>query len=469
MATSEETLLKEYYHSLSVEADEIAELKLNAAIRKGITRSQKFNMSLKARYVLGSAAMLAILLLFVFPWGSEALKPRSGALSSQVTVQDMKWFEAYSKVAGSDSTVNSALAAGLIKPISGATAETDGYVLTVEAVAADRMGILFFYKLENKNLSASAYSLSVTTVADIELGQGAYFSSNPKAVSGVTRGYQKALWNRNYTKLPERMAVKLSVVGPVGGVVDGIQNFATTTEVYVPITIEQNAVAQSGETVSINRTMEIAGQDVEIGDVYIAATGIYVETAYSPQNSVEIFGLNSPHILLGGGNDFTALYSKASINVEGKQFLVFPGSELSPGTMKLQIDGVVGLEKSAQELIVDTDKKQIIKGPDDRLRITAASNTHSLIMEYQRPSNKSAGYTANVILDQTFKDGAGKLHTATYNPAVPVIDPAHADDKVPPFQHAYKLGTAELQQPLTFKIISYPNLIKGSAELTLRK
>lgn len=317
MATSEETLLKEYYHSLSVEADEIAELKLNAAIRKGITRSQKFNMSLKARYVLGSAAMLAILLLFVFPWGSEALKPRSGALSSQVTVQDMKWFEAYSKVAGSDSTVNSALAAGLIKPISGATAETDGYVLTVEAVAADRMGILFFYKLENKNLSASAYSLSVTTVADIELGQGAYFSSNPKAVSGVTRGYQKALWNRNYTKLPERMAVKLSVVGPVGGVVDGIQNFATTTEVYVPITIEQNAVAQSGETVSINRTMEIAGQDVEIGDVYIAATGIYVETAYSPQNSVEIFGLNSPHILLGGGNDFTALYSKASINVEG--------------------------------------------------------------------------------------------------------------------------------------------------------
>lgn len=137
--------------------------------------------------------------------------------------------------------------------------------------------------------------------------------------------------------------------------------------------------------------------------------------------------------------------------------------------MKLQIDGVVGLEKSAQELIVDTDKKQIIKGPDDRLRITAASNTHSLIMEYQRPSNKSAGYTANVILDQTFKDGAGKLHTATYNPAVPVIDPAHADDKVPPFQHAYKLGTAELQQPLTFKIISYPNLISGSAELTLRK
>lgn len=71
MATSEETLLKEYYHSLSVEADEIAELKLNAAIRKGITRSQRFNMSLKARYVLGSVAMLAILLLFVFPWGAR--------------------------------------------------------------------------------------------------------------------------------------------------------------------------------------------------------------------------------------------------------------------------------------------------------------------------------------------------------------------------------------------------------------
>ncbi|AIQ58165.1 hypothetical protein [Paenibacillus borealis] len=469
MATNEETLLKEYYHSLSAQADEIAELKLNAAIRMGMARSRKVTLSLRARYVLGSVAVLAILLLFVFPWGSDALKPRSAALGSQVTAQDMKWFEAYSKVAGSDSTVTSALAAGLIKPVSGATAETDGYILTVEAVAADRMGILFFYKLENKNVKASDYSLSVTTVADIELGLGTYFSNNSKAVSGVTRGYQKVLWNRNYTKLPERMAVKLSVVGPVGGVVDGIQRFETNNEVYVPITIEQNAVARSGETVSINRTMEIAGQDVEIGDVYIAATGIYVETAYSPQNSVEIFGLNSPHIRLGGGNDYTALYSKGSINVEGKQYLVFPGSELSPGTMKLQIDGVVGLEKSAQELIVDTDKKQIIKGPDDRLRLAAGSNTHSLILEYQRPSNKSAANTANVILDQTFKDGAGKLHTATYNPAVPHIDTAHANEKVPPFQYAYKLGTAELPQPLTFKIISYPNLIKDKAELTLRK
>jgi hypothetical protein len=59
--------------------------------------------------------------------------------------------------------------------------------------------------------------------------------------------------------------------------------------------------------------------------------------------------------------------------------------------------------------------------------------------------------------------------TATKNFTVPLIDPAHADEKVPPYQIAYNLGMAELPQPLTFRIISYPNLIKASAELTLRK
>ncbi|AIQ41121.1 hypothetical protein [Paenibacillus sp. FSL R5-0912] len=471
MATSEETLLKEYYHSLSVEADEIAELKLNAAVRMGMARSRKVTLSLRARYVLGSVAVLAILLLFSLPWASEALKPQTASQAPQVTAQNLEWFWDYSNFAGSDSTVISAFEAGSLKQLSGATAEKDGYILTVDSIAVDRMGILVLYSLENKNKEALDYSFSVTNDGDMVLGQGQWVSGNQNDLSGVKHGYQIIQWNRNYTKLPVQIMMKASVIvpAPSGEKAEGLQSYEPTTEISVPITLDQSAIAKSGETLTLNKTVNVAGQDIGIRNVYVAATGIYVETAYSPQNSMEIFSLNSPHILLGGGNDFTALYSKASINVEGKQYLVFPGSELSPGTMKLQIDGIIGLEKSAQELIVDTDKKQIIKGPDGRLRITAASNPHSLIMEYQRPSNKSAGYIANVILDRTFKDGVGKLHTATYNSAVPAIDPAHADEKVPPIQFGYKLGTAELPQPLTFKIISYPNLIKGSAELTLRK
>ena len=461
MAASEETLLKEYYHSLSAEAEEIAELKLNAAIRKGMTRSRKVTLSLKVRYVLVSAAVIAILLLFSLPWASEALKPQTASQAPQVTEQNLEWFWNYSNVAGSDSTVISAFEAGSLKQLSGATAEKDGYILTVDSIAADRMGILVLYSLKNKNMDASSYMLSVTNNWDMELGQGEFFSSSQKALSGVTHGYQIIQWNCNYTKLPEQIMVKASVMEPAVGLIQGVQSYEAATEVSVPVTLNQNAIAKSGETLTINKTIHTAGQDIGIRDVYVAATGIYVETEYSPQNSMEIFSLVSPHILLGSANDFTGLYAKSVLNIDGAMILVFPNSDISKGPMKLQIDGINGLEKSAQELIVDTDKKQIIKGPDGQLGISAASQPNRMILEYQIPAGKSAVRNSIVTLDQTFKEGTGKMHTMremVY--AAPVSYPA---------QYTFNLGTAELPQPLTFKITGYPNLIKDKAELILHK
>ncbi|QUL57383.1 DUF4179 domain-containing protein [Paenibacillus tritici] len=472
MVRTEEELLKEYYQSLSAEAEEIAEMKLNTAIRSGLTRSARTARPLRNRYVLATAAVMALVLLFVLPWESEALKPRGAALSAQVPALNSEWLGDYSNIAGSDSTVISAFEAGLIKRLSGATAEKDGYVLTVDGFAADRMGIILLYTLENKNEQALDYTFSVTDNKDRVLGQGRMSGGEQNTrKTRINRGYRIMQWNTNYTKLPEQIMLKASVFAaePAGEIEEGVLHYETVTEISVPVALDLNAVANAGETLAVNKTLTMAGQRITIGDAYLAASGMYVETEFSSQNSIDIFRLASPHILIGSGNDFTALYSKASLDVEGKRYLLFPGNGLSQSTMKIQIDGIIGLEKSAQELVIDTDKRKIIKGADKRLRITAASTPNSLILEYQRQGNYSAANTVNVILDQTFKDGAGKLHTAVYNSSVPVIDPGHANDKVPPFQFAYKLGTAELQQPLTFKVISYPNLIKDSAELILRK
>lgn len=457
---SEEELLKEYYHSLSAEAEDIAELKLNAAIRGGMARSAKITLSLRKRYVLGTLAGLAILLLFSFPWASEALKPRSAAPNPQIAAQNLQGYEEYMGSALTDSTISTALMEGAFQRISGATAEKDGYLLSVDAIAADRMGIILLYSLENKNKDAQDYMFSLTNNWDMELGQGPLFNSGQNARPGVTHGYQIIQWNCNYTKLPEQIMVKASVMAPAAGLIQGVQSYEAATEVSVPVTLNQSAIAKSGETLRINETLNMAGQDIGIRNVYVSATGIYVDTEYSPQNSMEIFSLVNPRLWLGTGNDYTALYAKSVLNIDGKRILVFPNSELSRGPMKLQMDGIHGLEKSAQELIVDTDKKRIIKGPDGQLGISTASEPNSMILEFQKPAGKSPFLNSIVTLDQTFKDGTGKLHT--------MREMVYAAPDRYPARYTFNLGTAELPQPLTFKITGYPNLITDKAELTLR-
>ncbi|MFD2877501.1 sigma-70 family RNA polymerase sigma factor [Paenibacillus rhizoplanae] len=81
MVKTEEELLKEYYHSLSAEAEEVPEMRLNTAIRRGITRSRRSSMSLRKRYALATAAaVLGLVLLFSFPRASEVLKSQGGQL-----------------------------------------------------------------------------------------------------------------------------------------------------------------------------------------------------------------------------------------------------------------------------------------------------------------------------------------------------------------------------------------------------
>lgn len=67
MAGSEENLLKEYFDGLSGQVEEISEIKLNAAIRSGMSGPRSYRISAGKRYSIGIAAVLAIVILFAFP------------------------------------------------------------------------------------------------------------------------------------------------------------------------------------------------------------------------------------------------------------------------------------------------------------------------------------------------------------------------------------------------------------------
>lgn len=165
MVNTEEELLKEYYHSLSAEAEEIPEMRLNTAIRNGITRSRRSSMSLSKRYALATAAaVLGIVLLFSFPRVGEVLKTQGAAPDQAAIFQSYGPFEKYIP-AVRHSTVSSAIEAGLVQRVTGVTAEQNGFVLTVDGIAVDQKGIIILYSLQNKTKENAKVELMQLTSA----------------------------------------------------------------------------------------------------------------------------------------------------------------------------------------------------------------------------------------------------------------------------------------------------------------
>lgn len=469
MDQSEERLLKDYFHELSLEAEEVSEVKLNTAIRSGVLNFRHSRMLLGRRYSLSVLALLAIVLLFVFPWIGERAKPHN-AQSPLAVSRNWGEFEVFRTTVGSNLTVFSALDAGLVQRINSTSAEQNGYTLTVDGIAADQKGIIVLYSIKNNNPQSQSYGVALTDKNTVYPAMRYNYSNEQKAKPGVTRGYVIWTWDRNYMELPKELVVKAAIQDKVWQESSYVQKVSYAAEISVPLTVHPQDLANTGETLPLNRTLSIAGQSVEIKNAYISTTGIYLETDYSPSNSKQIFGLIKAHMLLGSGNDLSDLSSRMTLTQDGRETLVFPNDNTVNDSLKLQINGIIAIDKTKQELVIDTDKKQIIKGPDEHLRISAAAKAHSMVLEYFRSADRISGESVNVILDQTFKDGTGKIHTMGMpDLSFPLINPDFANQKIPPYQYYYNLGAEDLPQPLTFRIISYPNPIKEKVSLTIRE
>lgn len=470
MAMSEEQQLKEYFDGLSVRVEEIPELKLNAAIRSGMSRPPRYRLSAGRRYLLGMAAALAIVLLFALPWIAGKEDPDT-AQRPLAAVQSKIAFEAYRKAAGGNITVTSAIDAGLVQQLSGAADQQGGYVLTVDGIAADRKGMIILYSLQNNTGHMSQ-------INRLQLAGKGYAPVNfpfewtsADIQPGTTSGYEIFYWDRDFRSLPDTITFELNIS-------DGAQTASTTAgselpaQLSVPITLNHDQMAKTGELINAGRTLTIAGQGITIGEVYISTTGIYVENSYNSKNSKEIFGLINPHLLLGRNNDYSSLEELRTLVVEGKRSIIFANNNLSKEPVQLQINGIHALDRAATELVIDTTKQEMIKAPDNNLKVSINSTAQgsTMILEYYEPPGKGkAGNPIMLMLDNEFKDGTGQVHTTSITDIQIPARTESADPAQIPVLYYFSLGAAKLPQPLTFTLSGYPNPLKETVSLSIRK
>lgn len=467
MMRTEEELLQEYYRELSAEAEEVAELKLTTAVRRGIASRRRTSFKLKNRYTLATAAILAIVLLFSIPWAGGMLEKR-GAVQGAAVSHTTGEFEAYRQEAGSNITVSSAIEAGLIKRINGGTAEQNGYVLTVDGVSMDQKGIIILYSLKNNTKENAGVNSMTLTGSKMNPLSTSREMGKVIAPSRTTYGYEVMEWENRFGSLPDQVTLALELNDYKEHTPASADSLLAKLSVAIPL--DKDQIAGTGETISLDKKLSVDGQEIEIKEVYLAASGIYLDYTINPQNSKQIFSLYNPHFLVGSGGDYTNLKLLGISEEKAKTRLVFANDSGTKGSVQFGIGGVLALDKNATRLVIDTDKEKIIQAPGTNLKIsthTTANGTTVVLAHYPEPGAKRIddSITNSFMLDTEFTDGAGKLHdTASNDFAIPPITESMQKANL----YFVGLGSNKYPQPLTFTITSYPNLIKERLSLQIR-
>ncbi|ASA21011.1 DUF4179 domain-containing protein [Paenibacillus donghaensis] len=474
--------LSDYFQKLTAEADEVPEMKLELAIRKGMQRGTSSRRGLRSRYTAGLIAAVTLVMLVLLPWVyQQQLKP-------QQTFTPQSWgeLEVFRSVINESSlSLLSALDAGLVQPMNVASEEKNGYQLTINGVVADRMGMIVLYSFENKNKDrASLGGMSLSFEGLKEPVTGNYGESGRRMDSdqtGLIREYTSISWNQlldgqsefnlAFRVFPEKLLESKQ-----------FNWFEDATTLNVPLKLKLAEETEDYGVTPINKTLQVEGQKMLVEQVYVGPTGIYVETSMDRKNSMRIFHMY-PQLrrgILEGQQEpsddlMYPLYSLTSKN-NFKETYIYQNDNRNPDSpLTLVIEDVYALERNKLEVVIDTEKHTILQAPDDRLKVIDRKELGEegyLYVELTTPkeSGSQSGGGDNFAFDDNFVDGTGSGHFmqglkdnySTYSETNQGVDGAASRI------NTYNLGTEKLPQPLTFRLTVYPNLLEGSDSLRIR-
>jgi len=475
MADREEKRVEEYFCELKETADKVSDTIMESAVLRGIEQGKRGQVRRRRVYIF-AAAMAVILMLFAVLSTFETLDQRA-KLARQ---QPKSWYEleVFRPLAEGNITLKSALDAGYVQHFENAVAESGGYKLTVNGVVADKYGLLLLYTFENTTGEKIGYgSMQLKDADGSSLEYGVYSSSfggepeNP----AVEREMLEVRWQHagkmkgqltaelSFTKSPADNA-KESRAGEASP-----ENSKDLVVLKVPLTLDEEVINNAGEVIHLNQSITVSGQSIMIKSAVVAPTGLYVNIQDDPANTMEIFNIIEPKVIQGEGEQVIELGRSLTYGDMNGQTMLFGYNNMNPdGPLELSVQGIHALDKSQLDLIVDTEKLKILQAPDDRLSVTrvdkAASSGQFALNYFVKNSGQSYEQTmSSVSLENTFTDGAGKVHDLPSNGSQST---STADGYTS--SAYYDLLSDDLPQPLTFKLNSYPQPILEEQSLKLR-
>ncbi|WP_410511642.1 DUF4179 domain-containing protein [Paenibacillus sp. BR2-3] len=469
MAEREEELLKGYFLDLKVKEEDTPDALIETSIIRGIERGKQRRKRIRITY--GFAAVMAVILLFFVTVASLEAWDHRVEIAKQMP-KDWKELEVFRPLAENNITLKTALDAGYVQHFEDAVAESNGYKLTINGAVVDRKGLLLLYTFENntgKKVKLDGLRLKSRSGSDLNYGLYSSFFSGESDNTKIKRDLLDVRW-ADVKDLEDQLTAELIITENTP---EAMLSSSTKyrTSLKVPIKLDKLALQTAGEEFNLNKRIVIADQSVIIKNVSIAPTGIYVNIQSDPANTMNIFSLIAPKLIQGDGEQTVELgNSLAYGDMNNGLTLVFGHNNMvSDGSIDLTLKGIHALEKSKLELIVDLDSLEILRSPDNNLKVTreaAGASAGQFILNYTvKNSGKSYEETmSSISINNKFTDGEGIQHELS--PGNSMTQSSSPDGYSS--SNNYDVGVTKLPQPLTFHLERYPNPILESHFMKIR-
>ncbi len=438
---------------------------LDEMILNGITRA-KSDQIRKQRYrrrtIWSSAVVFVFFVSFVL---SIRFSPTFAAM-----VRDIPGMEGFVNLIHKtmDRGVRLAVDYEYIQPI-GISDEHDGYKFTVEGIIADDTRMVVFYSIDNY-------------VSDrfLKVGFIQLINQNGERVGasiGFNHPEERKDWEERYPQdqqgmidirmvngevIPEQVSLRVTLFNEGEVPIPSPSN-----EYNIHIPIDHTFFRAMKEEYEINQTIDVEGERIHFLKAVVHPLQIELHVQFDPNNRRDYISAADMRFVDKKGNEMRHTHNSGPEN--GKQVLYFESNYFhKPKQLWLEGELFRALEKGKTDLVIDTNKKQLLQAPDHKISvksITKLGATIDIVLELEGiDPDDNMLYS---LMNSYFLDADGNQHLEGYLEGVNIRTVTESGERGKQEVHFY-INNEAYAQPLTFKLVNYPNYIREKYSIQVK-
>jgi len=392
-------------------------------------------------------------------------------------------------IGNSDPGIRLAVKNKFVQPLEAVDAH-DGRAFAVQGVLADEMRMVVFYELRSDGADAalklSNPRLTDDRGADVK-GMYVYFEDDqPRREHGrsVVRGTLD-VWLQDGASWPDEVNLSIETA-PVGSPAasgsagdlpvpadrlsgeNGLpdengEGGGPTYRVRFPI--DKTKFAAEKKEYAIGRTVVADGQKIVFDRAVVTPLRIALYLDIPAGNAKQVFGAGDIRLVDEQGGQWAY---RGGWGETDHPVLYFDSNYFRrPKELYVEGSWFRALDKTKLDVVVDTEKKRLIRAPDDKLKLAAVDRTEDEVKLGFRlegiARDDRMGYT--LLLNRTFTDASGTEYEMADVPNGTAASFSAADPSAQSVR--YVLDNKAYRQPLTFRISDYPAYIRQPYRLRI--
>lgn len=464
------------------------EERMDDAIRAGVRQAKERKRLARSRIRRSSAAAVVCVLALVACLFTIRVSPVFASM-----LRDIPGFEKFVDMIDSSSDKGLRFAADndLVQPI-GLSDEHDGGKFTVEGIIADQSRMVVFYELESdKARSLNLWKVDLTgdkgealqTGIGFGLGEVAFVPGKAAQEIGrsVVRGQIDITFAGNQ-QWPDQVRLAIDTMAqspasppePLDNVADNSAkdpdfgpregngpNYAVT------FPIDRKLFESMIREYPIGQTIEVEGQRITFDRAVVSPLRIALYLQYAEENTKKIFDSGDLHLVDEHGEEWHFI---SGISSNDQPVIYFESSYFHmPKHLTIEGEWFRALDKSKLQAVIDTEKKQIVQAPDDRLELVDIDRRGSYTMLTVGVKNDSLEDSMTYsVLSSEFTDASGAKYELGGEDGNRVESWTDSTDSTPRMSlSSYYLKNRAYKQPLTFVITQYPAYIRSPYQVRI--